>query len=121
MGLPVVHFEVIGKDAQKLQGYYADLFGWEIDSHNPMNYGIAQREVNADGIGIAGGIGAGPEGTPATSPSTWRFPTWRQRSRRRNGSAASAPWGPEQVMEGVEIGLFTDIGGNTVGVVKSES
>ena len=31
MGQAVVHFEVIGKDAAKLQSYYSELFGWEID------------------------------------------------------------------------------------------
>jgi uncharacterized protein len=29
MGQPVVHFEIIGKDAKKLRSYYGDLFGWE--------------------------------------------------------------------------------------------
>ena len=35
MGFPVVHFEVIGKDPEKLKSYYADLFGWTIESNNP--------------------------------------------------------------------------------------
>ena len=29
MGQPVVHFEVVGKDGEKLQSYYAELFGWK--------------------------------------------------------------------------------------------
>src|SRR5438552_16069537 len=64
MGQPVVHFEIIGKDADNLRSYYADLFGWEFDADNPMNYGMVQRDgnTNADGIGIGGGVGAGPEG-----------------------------------------------------------
>src|SRR6266498_4238358 len=64
MGQPVVHFEIIGKDAGKLQSYYSDLFGWRIDANNPMNYGVVPREgnTNADGIGIGGGVGVGPEG-----------------------------------------------------------
>jgi uncharacterized protein len=64
MGQPVVHFEVIGKDGEKLQKYYADLFGWEIDANNPMGYGTVQREGNptADGIGIGGGGRQGPRG-----------------------------------------------------------
>ena len=40
MGQPVVHFEIIGKDGEALKSYYSQLFGWEIDSNNPMNYGI---------------------------------------------------------------------------------
>jgi uncharacterized protein len=64
MGQPVIHFEIIGQDVEKLKRYYSELFGWEIDSNNPMNYGIVQREgnVSCDGIGISGGVGAGPEG-----------------------------------------------------------
>jgi predicted enzyme related to lactoylglutathione lyase len=37
MGAPVVHFEIYGKDASKLQSFYADLFGWEIHADNPAN------------------------------------------------------------------------------------
>jgi predicted enzyme related to lactoylglutathione lyase len=64
MGQPVTHFEVIGKDGEKLRGYYSELFGWEIDANNPMNYGLVGREGNLspEGIGIGGGIGQGPEG-----------------------------------------------------------
>jgi predicted enzyme related to lactoylglutathione lyase len=64
MGQPVVHFEVIGKDGAKLQSYYSELFGWQIDASNPMGYGIVQRDgnTNPDGVGIGGGIAGGPEG-----------------------------------------------------------
>ena len=64
MGQPVVHFEIIGKDGDKLKSYYSELFGWEIDSDNPMNYGIVQRDgnTNPDGAGIGGGISGAPGG-----------------------------------------------------------
>jgi phosphate transport system permease protein len=45
MGQPVVHFEVIAKDAEKLQSYYSDLFGWEIDTNNPMGYGMTTATI----------------------------------------------------------------------------
>src|SRR5436190_22834839 len=63
MGQAVVHFEVIGKDAEKLQGFYSQMFGWEIDANNEMNYGMVAREDDLDhGIGIGGGGGPSPEG-----------------------------------------------------------
>jgi uncharacterized protein len=64
MGQPVTHFEVVGKDGAKLRSYYSELFGWEIDANNPMNYGLVSREDNLspEGIGIGGGIGQGPSG-----------------------------------------------------------
>jgi predicted enzyme related to lactoylglutathione lyase len=57
MGHPVVHFEVIGSDAAKLQSNYSELFGWELDADNPMSYGVIQRDgiTNDGGVGIRGG------------------------------------------------------------------
>ena len=46
MGQAVVHFEVIGKDGKKLRDYYSELFGWDIDAENEMNYGVIQRDDN---------------------------------------------------------------------------
>jgi len=43
MGHPVVHFEIIGQDGAKLQRCCSELFGWQIDADNPMNYGVVQR------------------------------------------------------------------------------
>jgi len=123
MGQPVVHFEVIGRDAKKLQSYYADLFGWEIDSDNPMNYGSVQRDgnVNADGVGIGGGIGAGPEGYSGHVTFYVEVPDVEAALAKAETLGGSRTMGPEQVTEGVEIGLFKDPEGHTVGVVKSIS
>lgn len=57
MGSPIVHFEVIGKDAAKLQQFYAKAFGWKVDANNPMNYGLVDTDAGQQGIG--GGIGSG--------------------------------------------------------------
>ncbi len=65
MGQPVVHFEVVGKDGAKLQSYYSELFGWKIDTNNPMNYGIVRGQDNPapENVGtIGGGVGQGPDG-----------------------------------------------------------
>jgi len=68
MGNPVVHFEIIGKDASKLRKYYGELFGWEFDVNSPVakdvsdpgNYGFIKRNTAPDGAGIPGGVGGGP-------------------------------------------------------------
>ena len=123
MGQAVVHFEVIGKDAQGLQSYYSDLFGWEIDSDNPMNYGIVQRErnVNADGIGIGGGVGTGPEGYDGHVTFYVEVPDVEAALAKAESLGGSRMMGPDEVMEGVEIGQFTDPEGHLVGVVNSAS
>jgi predicted enzyme related to lactoylglutathione lyase len=123
MGQPVVHFEIIGKDPKKLQSYYGELFGWDIDANNPMAYGIVQREsnLNADGVGIGGGIGAGPEGYGGHTTFYVEVPDVGAALAKAESLGGSRMMGPETVMEGVEIGLFTDPEGHVVGVVRSAS
>jgi uncharacterized protein len=42
MGQPIVHFEIIGKDPERLRSYYGDLFGWEFDTNAPVAEVISQ-------------------------------------------------------------------------------
>lgn len=121
MGQPVVHFEVIGTDAEKLRSYYSGLFGWEIDAGNPMNYGVVQRDgnTNADGAGIGGGVGAAPEGYPGHVTFYVEVPDVEAALAKAESLGGSRMMGPDKVMEGVEIGLFNDPEGHLVGVVRS--
>ena len=121
MGAPVVHFEVIGKDAGKLHGYYAELFGWEIDVANPMGYGVVQRDgnTNADGAGIGGGVGAGPEGYDGHVTFYVEVPDVEAGLAKAESLGGTRTMGPEQVMEAIEIGMFADPEGHLVGLVKS--
>ena len=121
MGQPVVHFEIVGKDADKLQGYYSDLFGWEIDANNPMKYGIVQREgnTNADGAGIGGGVGPGPEGYPGHVTFYVEVPDVEAALAKAESLGGTRMMGPDKPMEGLEIGLFNDLEGHVVGLVRS--
>ena len=121
MGQPVVHFEIIANDAEKLRGYYSELFGWEFNADNPMNYGTVDREANtnADGIGIGGGIGAGPEDYEGHVTFYLEVPDVEAALAKAESLGGSRMMGPEKVMEGIEIGLFNDPEGRTVGVVKT--
>ena len=123
MGQPVVHFEIVGSDAQALQRYYSELFDWRFDADNPMNYGIVQREENlaADGVGIGGGVGTGPEGYPGHVTFYVGVPDVEAALAKAESLGGSRMMGPEKVMEGVEIGLFNDPEGHLVGLVKTAS
>ena len=53
MPQPVVHFEISTKDRAKITDFYSQLFGWQVNADNPMNYGLANTK---DGeLGIDGG------------------------------------------------------------------
>ena len=121
MGMPVVHFEVIGRDGARLQSFYAELFSWRIDANNPMAYGLVAREENLDpeGIGIGGGIGSGPEGYDGHATFYVGVPDVEAALAQAESLGASRMMGPDKVMDGVVIGLFTDPEGHVVGVVSS--
>jgi uncharacterized protein len=121
MGQPVVHFEIVGTDGEKLQSYYSALFGWEIDANNPMRYGLVARDANTnpDGIGIGGGIGVGPDGYPGHVTFYVEVPDVEAALAKAESLGGSRMMGPEKVMDQVEIGLFNDPEGHVVGVVKS--
>ena len=123
MGQPVVHFEIMGKDADKLRSYYSNLFGWEINADNPMNYGIVQRDGNVsdDGVGIGGGVGTGPEGYSGHVTFYIGVPDVEAALAKAESLGGSRMMGPDKVMDQVEIGLFNDPEGHTVGVVKTIS
>ena len=123
MGQPVVHFEIVGKDGEALKRYYADLFGWEIDDNNPMKYGIVQREANtnADGVGIGGGISTGPEGYDGHVTFYVEVPDVEAALAQAESLGGTRMMGPEQVMDGLVIGLFTDPQGHVIGVLTSTS
>jgi len=123
MGQPVVHFEVIGKDGEKLQSYYSELFGWEIDADNPMKYGIVQREgnVSPEGVGIGGGVAGGPDGYAGHVTFYVGVPDIEAALAKAERLGGTRIMGPETVMGQIELGQFADPEGHVIGVVKDVS
>jgi predicted enzyme related to lactoylglutathione lyase len=120
MGQPVVHFEVMGHDADKLRSFYGGMFDWTFNTDNPMNYGMVEREGNtgSDGVGIGGGIGALPEEMPGHVTFYVAVPDVEAAMKQAESLGGTRLMGPEQPMEGLEIALFADPEGNAVGLVK---
>jgi len=121
MGQPVVHFEVTGRDGKALSGFFSQLFDWDIDADNPMGYGIVDREKNAgpDGIGIGGGIATGPEGYDGHVTFYVEVPDVEASLAKAEELGGSRMMGPDEVMDGLTIGLFTDPEGHVIGVMHS--
>ncbi|MFI5027427.1 MAG: VOC family protein [Solirubrobacterales bacterium] len=121
MGRPVVHFEIVARDEGRLKSYYAELFEWEFDSSNPMNYGLVDRaaNLNADGIGIGGGIGQGPDGYQGHVTFYAEVPDVEPALAKAESLGGTRMMGPEKIMEGVELGQFKDPEGNIIGLIKS--
>jgi len=121
MGRPVVHFEIIGKDGDKLNAYYAELFDWEIDSNNPMKYGMVTRESNktqSGDLGIGGGVGQGPDGYEGHVTFYVAVPDVEAALQKAEELGGRRVMGPEKIMDMVTLGQFKDPEGHVVGVVE---
>jgi uncharacterized protein len=123
MGHPVVHFEVIGKDGKKLQRYYSELFGWEIDANNPVGYGTIAREgnTNAEGVGIGGGVAAGPAPDYAGHVTFYvEVPDVEAALAKAERLGGTRVFGPSQVHgTDVELGQFTDPEAHLIGLTRA--
>jgi predicted enzyme related to lactoylglutathione lyase len=123
MGQPVVHFEIIGTDPQKLRGYYGALFGWEFDTSSPVsdavsepaNYGFVDRKTTDDGTGIPGGVGGGRGYHPHVIFYAG-VPDVEAALRKAERLGGTRRMGPERAPTGLVVGHFTDPEGNVVGV-----
>src|SRR3954451_19949785 len=124
MGQPVVHFEVVGKDGDKLRSYYSELFGWEFgDTMGPTNYAVTPRDgnTNPDGAGIGGGIGGGPEGYDGHVTFYVEVPDVEAGLQKAESLGGTRVMGPDSIMEGqIPRGQFTDPEGHLVGLVQGQ-
>ncbi len=75
-----------------------------------MNYGIVHRDgnTNSDGIGIAGGAGAGPEGHDGHVTFYVEVADVEQALAKAESLGGSRVMGPFTVGEQIEIGQFAD-------------
>jgi uncharacterized protein len=119
MAQPVVHFEVIGKDPDKLRSYYSQLFGWEFgEPIGPTNYTTVQNPANE----VGGGIGGVPEGYPGHVTFYVQVPDPEAALAQAESLGGTRMMGPDEVPgAGITIGLFSDPEGHVVGVVSAPS
>lgn len=124
MGAPVVHFEVVGQDGPALNKFYSELFGWEIDSNNPIGYGMIPREgnLNPDGIGIGGGIMGAMPGMPEHSGHVTVYvevPDIEVALKQAEALGGTRRMGPDDVPGGPTIGQFADPEGHLIGLIQA--
>ncbi len=122
MGQPVVHFEVIGKDGEKLQSYYSELFGWGVDADNAMKYGIVKGEDNPSSMGsIGGGIAGGPDGYEGHVTFYVAVPDVEEALQKAESLGGTRIMGPETIMGEMVLGQLKDPEGNLIGLVQGSS
>ena len=112
---PVVHLEILGADAPRLQRFYADLFGWKI-TLNPVGYGYVPVAPTSP-VTLTGGIGPSPQGRPLTVFYVKvDDPVAILRKVEGLGGRIVVP--PVEVPGGITFARFADPEGNVIGIVR---
>jgi predicted enzyme related to lactoylglutathione lyase len=120
---PVVHFEISGKDPERLREYFGELFGWQFDTPSPVaaevsapdRYGFLDLVAAQDGTGIRGGVGGGP-GYPSHAVFYVSVPDVEAALRRAESLGGTRVMGPATSPSGLVVGHFTDPEGTLIGV-----
>jgi uncharacterized protein len=112
---PVVHFEVLGKDAEATQSFYAKIFDWPMEKVMDTYAMVKPEGENA----IAGGVGATMQGTPGHSTFYVEVDDLQATLDAIEAAGGSTVQPPMDVPNGPSIALFKDPDGNLVGLVKT--
>lgn len=116
MANPVIHFEIVGKDAPKLREFYKEAFDWEMTptpGAGEIDYTLIQNEK-----GITGGIGSAPEGYDGHVTFYVAVDDIEQALQKVESLGAKRMMGPDKVPGGPVIGLFRDPQQHVIGLVQ---
>jgi len=114
MGAPVVHFEIMGGQGNQLEKFYCELFGWKINSNNPMKYGVV--DTGGGPGGINGGVGPSQDGGKRVSvyAQVNDLQATLDRVEKLGGKTILAP---TEVPGGPKLAMFADPAGNITGLL----
>jgi predicted enzyme related to lactoylglutathione lyase len=116
MGSPIVHFELIGRDAAQLKEFYTQLFDWKIGELMPPDMG-SYGLIDGTSSGLAGGVGQSADGSPRTSVYA-QVPDLQATLDKAVELGATVVMPPTEIVPGTTLAMFTDPAGNTFGLTK---
>ncbi len=111
MAAPVVHFEIMGGTGVELETFYRELFGWKINSDNPMKYGL----VEAGSAGINGGVAGTHDGSKRVTVYA-RVSDLQAALNRAEALGGTTVLPPTEVPGGPKLAMFADPAGNVIGL-----
>ena len=114
MTRPVVAFQIVGKSATALREFYAEIFGWEMDT-GPMGIITIKPGIGADPGGIGGTIFPGAEPRVVIFVQVLSLVDTLAKAVELGGRRVMEPF---DVPGGPTIAQMADPEGNVIGLVK---
>jgi uncharacterized protein len=110
----IVHIELSAKDRKALSKFYADVFGWEMQHMDEMNYTTFKA-----GDGVAGGFNPVTEANPAGTVTIYIETDDVSASLKDVQKAGGTIISPEmEIPKTGTFGMFRDPQGNMIGLFK---
>ena len=116
---PVVHFEIMTQNEERLRDFYSKAFGWTIKPPVPGSAGVRYLLVEREGEGIGGGIGSTPDGYQGHVTFYVGVTNLEQALADVEKLGGSTMLAPEQVPNGPRIALFRDPENHVIGLVQT--
>jgi hypothetical protein len=117
MGAPVVWFEVAGRNLDTLSKFYGELFGWKVNTDNPIGYGLV--DTAAEG-GIPGGIFTPGEDVEYVSFYV-AVHDLDESLKQAEKLGAKVVQPPTPIPEGPTIAMVNDPEGHRIGILQEPS
>ncbi len=123
MGQPVVHFEIIGREPDRLRRYYAELFGWAYEVGDTVSEAVSEAGhygfVDAHTLGGAAPVNGGVGGGDRFEPRVLFYvgvDDVEAALARAEALGGRRELGPDGVPGTLVVGRFSDPEGNLIGV-----
>jgi len=112
MATHVSHVEVTGRDATKLQRFYSEAFGWQLETDNPGGYGMLDGKG-----GVSAGIGRAEDGGAGHVTFYVHADDAEATLKRVEKLGGRIVMPLTEVAPGTTIALFADPEGHVVGLM----
>jgi len=116
MGQPVMQFQLLARDPDKLTAFYGKLFGWRVNADNAMGYRMLDTGSDR---GIKGGVWPiGDEGHPLVQlfVEVDDVPASAAQAERLGGQVIIPP---QVLPDGDEMAIVMDTEGLSFGLVRA--
>lgn len=116
MGQPVMHWQIVTKNPERLTEFYTKLFGWDVQTNNALGYRMIDT---ASERGINGGIWPSPPETPSFVQLLIEVEDVADHVRQATALGARIIVPPQKLPDGDEMAVLQDPEGIPFGVCKT--
>jgi len=114
MGNPVVQWQIITREPDRHSAFYSTVFGWKINSDNPLGYRIVDTGSER---GIAGGFWPAPPQANSFVQLFVEIEDMTETISKVTANGGSVLISPQMLPSGDEMAILRDPIGLTFGVV----